>query len=245
MIKIPKNKKFRHLPDYMQEHLSFLPPEEIKTYILFYCLLFIDLCFLPSLYPVHLLVYSVTLPLLFFVHLWLIRLLIKNPFTTQMESTLFFAVSSFIGVICYLVMTIKVTAISMEVTSFWFYSILLLFHIITITKLIHYQVNKYSKIDYNLIEEEKWYNSSRLLPILVAGPALGYIIVQVFNDNQQGLNIMLFFLSTSMTIILSYFSSKYIHKYFFMKKNIDFVSPSKPTEKKKRKEYEKKGVVYK
>lgn len=235
MLKVPDNKKYRNLPDYMQEHLSMLPPDSTRATISLFCLILLDMCVLPLLYPKVDLIYIITIPLLLFIHVWMIRLLIKDPRTTRMETTLLLSVFSIISAICYFITSLKVSYVFIGVTNIWYYIILIVVHLIIIAILIQYQIEKYSKIDYKRIESEKWYNNGRLVPLLVSAPGLGYIIFQTTKDSDTAMHSIFLCVTIVFTLILAYMAAKFTHKYLFIKLNNRLVAGYKPTHKKKEK----------
>ncbi len=245
MLKVPENKKYRNLPDYMKEHLTLMAPSNTRSTISLFCLVLLDMCTLPLLYPKINLIYFITLPLLVFIHVWMIRLLIKNPYTTQMETIVFMGTFSVIGAVCYFTTSIKVSFYFIGITSIWYYIIFLVVHIIITTVLIQYQIAKYSEIDYKRNESEKWYNSGRFVPLLISGPGIGYILFQTTKDSETAMHSIFLCVSISFTFLLVYFAAKFIHKYLFIKTNKRLISFSQPADKKKRIKYNKKGVVYK
>lgn len=233
MLKVPDSKKYRNLPDHFKEHLIFLPPENTRSNVFVACFVLLDLCILPLLYPLNLIIYYSIIPLLVFIHLWAIRLMIKNPYTTQMELIQFMGLYSAIGAICYFITSIRISYMYLEVYSFVFYFLLLFAHLIILAKLVHFQRVKYSKLNYKRNEDEMWYNSSKIIPYLTAGPAIGYILFQSFKENENVMNSIFLIATLSLTIFFCYFAAKYIHKYKFMKINNHLLTFQKPSDKKK------------
>ena len=245
MLQIPDNKKTRHLPDYMQEHLMTISPESAKLTITMFCLILLDMSAVPLLYPRNDLIYIVTIPLIIFIHLWLIRLLFKNPYTTQMETTLFMGVFSIVGAICNFITSIKVSYVFIGISNMWFYIVFSIVHLILIAVLVQFQIEKYSEINYKRNETNQWYNNTRFIPLLSAAPGIGYIIFQASKGSEKGMHSVFLIATIIFTLFLSYFAAKYIHKFFFMKTNMRLVFFNKPSDKSLLKAYERKGVVYK
>ncbi|MCA0993820.1 hypothetical protein [Pseudalkalibacillus hwajinpoensis] len=231
MLKIPEKKKYRNLPDYMKEHLTFIPTSSTRSAISLFCLVLLDMCVLPFLYPRNDLIYMITIPLLVFIHLWMIRLLIKNPRFTQMETILFMSVFSTIGAICYFITSLKVSYVFIGITNVWYYVVLSVVHIIISLYLIQYQVEKYSKIDYKRNESEKWYKRGSLLSLLTSGSGIGYVLFQTTKDSETAMHSLFLCVSIFFTCFLAYFAAKFTHKYFFIKLNRRLVDINTPTKR--------------
>ncbi len=245
MLKIPENKKFRHLPDYLKVHLLFISPQNTKVVVIGYCFFLLDFCIIPLLTPINNIFSFTTIPILLFINLWAIRLLFKNPYTTQMETVLFLGVTSFIGAICYLITSMKVSYMFIGISNYWYFIVLSIIYFTVISRLIHFQIKKFSTIDDSLDESKKWYNNKNFLSLITVGPGLGYILFLATKKNEILMHSLFLFACIGMTILFSYISAKYIHKYKFMKVNNHLLIIQKPSDKKKKKAYENKGVVYK
>lgn len=245
MLKIKETKKFRQLPDHMKVHLLFISPQNTKVVVIGFCFFLLDFCIIPLLSPINNAFYLSTIPLLLFINLWAIRLLFKNPYTTQMETILFVGVTSIIGAISYFMTSIKVSYMFIGITNFWYFIVLCMVYLIIILRLVYFQIKKYSKIDYNLNERTKWYNNGVLLPLFTAGPGLSYILFLSIKKNEILMHTVFLCACIVMTILFSYISAKYIHKYKFMKLNSHLLIIQKPSDKKKLMNYKKKGVVFK
>ncbi|MCA0172646.1 hypothetical protein [Bacillus sp. RAR_GA_16] len=231
MLKIPDNKKFRNLPDYMKEHLSMLPPDSTRATVSMFCFILLDMCVLPLLYPRINLIHIITIPLLLFIHLWAIRLLIKDPRSTRVETTLFLSVFSIISAICYFITSLKVSYVFIGITNVWYYITLTGIDLIIIVILIQYQIEKYSKLDYKRDESEKWYNSGRWIPLVISAPGVGYIIFQTTKDSETAMHSLFLCVTIVFTLILAYMSAKFTHQYFFIKLNRRLVDINTPTKR--------------
>ena len=87
-------------------------------------------------------------------------------------------------------------------------------------------------------------DQSKYIGLVTVAPAIGYILALIIADTiilkhyvTLGMNFILF-------LIYGYFGARFLHKYFFMKTNIDYVSFQTPA-KKEYKELIKKGVEIK
>ncbi|WP_273853483.1 hypothetical protein [Guptibacillus spartinae] len=245
MLKIPENKKFRHLPDYMKVHLLLISPQNTKVVVIGYCFILLDFCLIPLLTPINTIINIATIPFLLFINLWAIRLLVKNPYTTQMETILFLGVTSFIGAISYLITSMKVSYLFFGITSIWYFLVLSLVYFTVISIAINFQIKKFSSINDSLDESKKWYNNKNFLSLITVGPGIGYILFFATKKNELFMHTLFLIACIGLTILFSYISTKYIHKYMFMKVNNHLLIIQKPSDKKKRKAYENKGVVYK
>ncbi|MBN8211038.1 hypothetical protein JI666_20055 [Bacillus sp. NTK071] len=219
MLKIPQNKKFRHLPDYMKVHLLFISPSNTKVVVFGFCFFLLDFCIIPLVIPINMGIFLSLTPNLLFINLWAVRLLVKNPYTTQMETVLFIGITSLIGAICYFITSMKVSYLFIGITNIWYYMMLLIIFMSITATFIRVQIEKYATIAHTLNESKKWYNNRSLLPLIPTGGGVSYILFQSTRSNELLMHTIFLFACIAMSILFSYISAKYCHKYKFMKQN--------------------------
>src|SRR5690625_3527694 len=61
------------------------------------------------------------MPFITFLHIWLVRMLIKSPYTTQFEMVLFLGVSGLIGALTFFIMLQAVPYFSLGINSTLYY----------------------------------------------------------------------------------------------------------------------------
>jgi hypothetical protein len=235
------NLKFEDLPLYVNQHLCFLEPTNLKFMIASFTFLMLDLGVLPLLYPKVDLVWYVNLPLLIFIHLWAIRLLVKNPYTIQNESILYIGSTGFVGTICYLFVSHKIAYFQIGITSASYYIISTVALIFIIGYLVYYQIDKYSNISKSA--DKKYGYGKFWAAAIPVFPGLGYIIFHVTKESEQIMFSIFLGFSLFFCLMFAYFSAKYFHKYLFMKANPQYVKLQKPIKSERRKFEEKKLVI--
>lgn len=164
-------------------------------------------------------IYFITFPLLILIHLWAIRLLIKNPYSIQFETVLFIGFWGAVGGICYFILAQKIAYFNLGIESAVYYVIVSVGYIIAAIILIGYQVKKYANIKKQG-NNGKRRSYSRYGVVVALAPALGYLIAQ--NSKRKSEYLMyciILAVSLLFCILLTYFSAKYFHKFFFMKAN--------------------------
>ncbi|MEC2159606.1 hypothetical protein [Virgibacillus halodenitrificans] len=249
MIKLNEEiNDFNKLPLYVNQHLSFLDTGNIRFMIAVWTFLLLDLCALPLLYPRVNIIYYVTIPLLVFIHLWAIRLLIKNTYSTQFECLLFIGVHGVIGSICYFILIQKTAYFNLGIRAPMYYVISTILYLLITGILVSYQFYKYSSIKKKTMQsvrkEREKESSNKYGYVIVLFPALGYTLSQtVMKQSDVAMYSLVYFAFLLLSIVLAYFAAKYLHKYFFMKANMEFVRFQTPS-KKEMKQAEAEGKEY-
>src|SRR5699024_11759164 len=88
------------------------------------------------------------------------------------------------------------------------------------------------------------YDLSKYIGLLALAPAIGYMLGQSAQDTfilKHFIALVVFYFFTLLNV---YVAAKFIHRYYFMKANMDYVVFQKPS-KRERKELDKKGVMIK
>lgn len=244
MLKINSNLKYKDLPLYVHQHLMFHEPNHIKFIVSAFTFILLDLSLILLLYPFIKIFYILAVPLYLLVHIWAVRLLIKNPYTTQFESILFLGIVSAVTAIIYTLLAVKISYFDMEITSPLYYIFLSIGFLVIFFILIRHQIGKYYNITKKSKQEQKVSSLEKYGAVLGGFPALGYLIAQATKDNEIIMYSFLLLISIGFASFGAYMGAKQIHKYFFMKANPQFVGFKKPS-KKERREFEEKGIVYK
>lgn len=180
-------------------------------------------------------------PLIIIIHLWSVRLLIKNPYSTQFEMILFLGVFGLIGSLTLYFMVLGLSYYVLSVTSIYFYFFITLSLVILSYLLVKYQIDKYSKDPLQKPVSQK---QSKYLGVAILAPAIGYILGQSVQDTLILKHLIAVIVMYFFVLFNVYIAAKFLHRFFFMKANMDYVTFQKPS-KKEKKELNKKGVVIK
>lgn len=177
-MKINEETEYEQLPDYVKEHLMFLDPNQKNWLVAGITFLMIDLVIaVPYFYPFDKTFLNLTLPFLFIIHIWAIRLLFKNAYSVQRELILFIAWTSVVGSYTHLLVGVKVAYYFLGITNIYYYALCTLAYLLFILILIVYQIKKYSNIESRSYgENEKRTNLVQVSLIASVFPGLGYTI---------------------------------------------------------------------
>ncbi|MDY0406758.1 hypothetical protein P5G51_016580 [Virgibacillus sp. 179-BFC.A HS] len=140
-------KDFNKLPVFVNQHLSFLDTDNIKFIVAAFTFILLDLGTFPLLYPKIPIIYYIAIPLLVFIHLWALRILIKNPFSTQFESLIYIGVLGVVGTICYFMLVQKTAYMNLGIRNLFYYVISTVLYLFIIGILAYYQIQRYSNIN--------------------------------------------------------------------------------------------------
>lgn len=244
MLRIDPNIKYDQLPLYVVQHLSFHPPELIKSFVAGFTFLLLDLSLLFLLYPFIKIFYILSIPLYIFIHIWAVRLFVKNPYTTQFESILFLGSLGTVMAIIYTLTAFKLSIYDLGITSKVYYVFLSFAFLAIFFVIVRHQIKKYSNLSEKIKEEYKAGYLEKFGPAISVVPALGYIFAQNTKDNEIIMYSVLLLIAIGLASFGAYMGAKQFHKYFFMKANMRFVHLQKP-DKKTQQKLERKGIVYK
>src|SRR5690625_1742763 len=181
------------------------------------------------------------MPPIIFLHLWGIRLSIKNPYSTQLESVFYLGVYGVVGALTFIIMIQGISFYILNISALIYYIVINMILVISIYFFIKYQTDKFSR---DPTEEQNRANPYKNAAFLSTVPILGSVIGQQLTDNDP----LEFFIILGLIFFIYYFhvyaAAKFMHRYFFIKENFAYMSYEKPT-KTERKELIKKGVEYK
>ncbi|MBM7703283.1 hypothetical protein [Metabacillus iocasae] len=230
MLKINKDLKPKQLPIHILAQLQPLPVSQIKTLVFGAAIFLLDLLIIVPLLapPIKLFLY-LTLPLLAFISLWALRLLVKNPIHTEMESILFTGWLGVIGAFCYFMLGLKYSYM-LGITSPIYYIFSILLFIGANYLFIRRQLNRYATLEP---EESKQTPAWHYQLASVSVPA-GYMVTHYLMglSNQLVLSVMMMVYLMLSTFYM-FLMAKYFHKYFFIKTNRHLVILSNENRKKK------------
>lgn len=228
-IKIERGIKYRNLPYHVKEHLSFVDVNNTKwgaaTFVISLYNIPLILSFL-AVMKIELL--WLLAPLMIILYAWMVRLLIKNPYSTQLEMVLFLGIYGLIGTITYFFMLHAISYFSLNILSITYYLFLNLIILIVSFIIIKWQVRKYNNIEFKHDQAE---NQNRSMTAIVVVPALGFIL----GDYISGTTVFKYYYVIGMDLFLLflfvYIGTKFTHRYFFIKANMDYVTYQKPPKK--------------
>src|SRR5690625_2231638 len=104
-VQINSHIKYNQLSQEFKAHLSFLDPDDMVPSVWAFLVVLYDLPLFVSLFTIGKIEFLwLLMPLIIFLHLWGIRLSIKNPYTTQLESVFFLCLSSTIRSLTFIIM---------------------------------------------------------------------------------------------------------------------------------------------
>ncbi|MCR6106929.1 hypothetical protein HXA34_11580 [Salipaludibacillus agaradhaerens] len=233
--------KRNQLPQHFLNFLGFEATFNIKFTSATFTLIFLNLGLVYLLYlPFPMVVYYLVLPLIIMAHIWMIRLLCKNPYTVQYEFIWFMGIIGVIGSVLYLVLFQGIAYFMLGLSTLLFlFSSNVIFVIATFV-FLKYQMNKYSDITKKR-KTDYIYHSG----LLTVGPGIGYIIGQAVMRHSEYLTwLVLFCIFLFFSLFLSYVAAKFIYKALFMRANWHLVVFQKPL-KRDRKKFREKGLVLK
>src|SRR5699024_2589061 len=155
----------------------------------------------------------------------------KCVYSTQLEVILYMGCWTLLGSISLFVAFLGMLYYHFHITSVVSYIILTLATIMSAYILVRYQIKKYAKDPTIEVEES---NQNKYIGLLSATPGMAYLFT-VITKRIEGLNDVLAVGSVYFFIIFcAYFSAKFLHRYFFMRANMKYVT-YQPISNKKRK----------
>src|SRR5690625_1835506 len=152
-VKINSHIKYNQLSQEFKEHLSFLDPDDMVPSVWAFLVVLYDLPLFVSLFTIGKIEFLwLLMPLIIFLHLWGIRLSIKNPYTTQLESVFFIGLSSTIGALTFFIMIQGISFYILNISALIYYIVINMLLVISTYFFIKYQICKFSLV---LTEEKK------------------------------------------------------------------------------------------
>jgi len=241
-VKIDPTIKHQDLSQDFMEQLGFIPTSDVKSTVVVLIILMYDIPLAAGLLSIFKIeVLWVVAPLIIIIHLWGLRLLIKNPYSTQFEMVLLLGVYGVIGAISLFIVVQGMSFYVLNITSIYYYIVINFVTIFISSILVKYQIDKYSR---DPLKEQESGNQSKYIGLLALAPAIGYMLGQSAQDTfilKHFIALVVFYFFTLLNV---YVAAKFIHRYYFMKANMDYVVFQKPS-KRERKELDKKGVMIK
>src|SRR5699024_4299213 len=241
-MKINPETRHQDLALYVSDHLESLDVKDTKWSITTMVIGMYDLplfaCLL-SIFKIEFIWFAS--PFILFIHVWLIRILVKNVYSTQLEVILYMGCWSLLGAISLSVAFQGMLYYYFHITSVVSHIIIILTTILSVYILVKYQIKKYAS---DTIKERKESNQYKYTGVLSATPGIAYLFT-VITKRIYGLNDVLHIFSIYLFVIFcAYFAAKFLHRYFFMKANMKYVR-YQPITAKERKKIKKQGVEIK
>jgi len=231
-MKIDLEIMHKDLAGYVKDHLSFIHVEKIRTSAITILIMY-DIPLFLGLIMIYKLEFMLAfLPFILILHIWGIRLAIKNPYSTQLEMILFMGIWGVLGAITLIVLINGMSYFTLHITSIFYYIVINLASILLTCYLVKYQIDKYTG---DLTKEREHSNQVKYMGLLTIAPALGYIVTQGLRDTVI-LQVVLALISMYIFLIfMVYAAAKFLHRFFFIKKNMKYVKyyPISDKEKKK------------
>lgn len=223
---IPKKKLSRHI----WTNLGFLVGEmrALSGGKLIMLDMFVIFFLLTSV--VHSYIYIVA-PIWLLLTAWQIRLHIKNPYTVQYETVLFYGVFGLSGAVIHLILSHKLAYIYMGITSMVFYVLILAVYLFASWMIVQYQLKRFTQWERTGNTRQR----SRLLVnsagLLAGAPALGYSFAQATKESEKVMYVVLFLIMVFFSLLCFYFGAKFLFRYVFMKANPHLVKLQQPSKK--------------
>src|SRR5699024_915986 len=199
-LKINSEIKYERLPFYVKEHLSFVDIGNIKwgvaTFVIFLYNTPLILSFL-ALMKIEFL--WLLAPLIIFLNAWMVRLLIKNPYSTQLEMVKYLGSYGIIGAITHFIMLQAISYYSLNIQSIMYYVFLNIIIVIVFYIIIRREVNKYENIGLSNTHDEKSNHKAYMIAIAIV-PALGFIA----GDYISGTSVFKYYYVIGMDLFLMF-----------------------------------------
>uniref|UniRef100_UPI0009A7543B hypothetical protein n=1 Tax=Paraliobacillus ryukyuensis TaxID=200904 RepID=UPI0009A7543B len=232
-MKIDHKTRHQNLAQHVEEQLAFIPVDVVRMSVIAFVFIGFDLFLLLGLLNIFKLEFLwIVSPFILVVHLWGARLIIKNPYSTQLEMVLFMGVLGLSGAISLFVMVQGMSYYTLHITSVFYYIIINLAAIISTYTLVKYQINKYAG---DPTKEKKSGNQSKYMGVLTIAPAIGYILGQSVQNTIVLKNAITLVVIYFFSIFFVYTAAKFLHRYFYMRANRDYVSYQPYSNKEKKK----------
>ncbi|WP_405101049.1 hypothetical protein [Oceanobacillus sp. FSL H7-0719] len=232
-MKIDPETRHQNLAQHVKQQLEFIFVEDVKSSVITFVFVMYDVPLLLGLLSIfkHEFLWIVS-PFILIVHLWGIRLVIKNPYSTQFEMVLFMGILGLFGAISLFIMVQGMSYYTLHITSVFYYIIINLTTILLAYIFVKYQIDKYAG---DPTKEKKSGNQSKYMGVLTIAPAIGYILGQSVQETIILKHVISLIVIYFFAILFMYVAAKFLHRYFFMRANMDYVNyhPYSNKEKKK------------
>lgn len=241
-MKIVRETSHQDLAQHVKEHLGFIPVEHVRSSVITFVFIGFDLFLLLGLLSIFKLEFLwIVSPFIFIIHLWGIRLVIKNPYSTQFEMILFMGVWGLLGSISLLIVVQGMSYYTLQITSLFYYIIINVATILLMYILVKYQIDKYAG---DPTKEKKIGNQSKYMGLLTASPGIGYMVAQSVQETIVFKHVFAIIIVYISAILLLTIAAKFLHRYFYMRANMDYVNYH-PYSNKEKKKLMKQGVEIK
>lgn len=241
-MKIDTETRHQDLAQHVKFQLGFIPVEDVRSSIIIFVFVMYDVPLLLGLLSILKLEFLwIVLPFILIIHLWGIRLIIKNPYSTQFEMVLFMGILGLFGATSLFVMVQGMSYYTLHMTSVFYYIIINLTSILLTYILVKYQIDKYAG---DPTKEKKIGNQSKYMGLLTASPAIGYMTAQSVQETIVLKQVFALIIVYIFVILLMTVAAKFLHRYFFMKANMAYVN-YQPLSQKEKKKLIKQGVELK
>lgn len=233
-MKISPETRHQDLAPHINDQLEFISVEDVRSSVIIFVFIMYDVLLILGLLSIFRLEFLwLVLPFVLIIHLWAMRLIIKNPYSTQFEMILFMGIWGALGAFTLFILVQGMLYYTLQISSLLFYIIINVTSIVLMYICIKYQFNKYGG---DPTKERKRSNQSKFIGVLTAAPAIGLILGQSVQETV----ILKHVISTAViyffAILLMFIATKFLHRYFFMKVNKKHViyQPISNKERKKR-----------
>lgn len=241
-MKINPETRHQDLAQHVKEQLGFIFVEDVRAAIIIFVFIMYDVPLILGLLSIYKLEFLwIVSPFILILHSWGIRLLIKNPYSTQFEMILYMGLWGLFGAISLLILVQGMSYYTLHVSSVFYYIIINLATILLLYILVKYQLDRYAG---DPTKEKKNRNQSKYMGLLTASPAIGYIIGQSVQETVVFKQVFAVIIVYMSVILFMTVAAKFLHRYFFMKANMAYVN-YQPYSNKKTKKLMKQGVEIK
>ncbi|GAA5417019.1 hypothetical protein Pryu01_02080 [Paraliobacillus ryukyuensis] len=241
-MKIDPKTRHQNLAQHVNEHLESPPVGDVRLSIIAMVLVGFDLPLLLGLLSILRLEFLwMVLPFMLIIHVWAIRLIIKNPYSTQIEMVLFMGIWGLLGAISLFVVVQGMSYYTLHITSVFYYIMINVATILFMYILVKYQIDRYTG---DPTKEKKIRSESKYMGLLSASPGIGYILAQSVQETVVLKHVFSLIVVYFFAIFLAYAAAKFLHRYFYMRANRDYVS-YQPKSNKEKKKLMKQGVEIK
>ncbi|WP_373895123.1 hypothetical protein [Virgibacillus sp. CBA3643] len=144
-MKIDPETRHQNLAQHVKQQLEFTSVEDVRSSVIAFVFVMYDAPLLLGLLSIfkHEFLWIVS-PLILILHLWGIRLVIKNPYSTQFEMVLFMGILGLFGAISLFIMVQGMSYYTLHITSVYYYIIINLTTILLTYIFVKYQIDKYA-----------------------------------------------------------------------------------------------------
>jgi hypothetical protein len=240
-MRLDNDLKRNQLPQHFLSLLSFIDTANAKFMIVTLTLVVVDI---PAFYLFfigdHILPHYIIIPLLILLHIWMLRLLCKNSYSTQFESIIFICASSGFASCLYLIILQVIPFTELGINYSIYYIVSNIVYVIIVILFFRIEMKKYADTNKEG-KKDIIYGGGALASV----PGIGYIFSQIIiRESEVLIWAILFLCFLIMYLFSTYLTVKFVYKALFMKANWHLVVFQKPL-KRDRKKFREKGLVLK